>query len=161
MIYAQSRISPGKWDAQTSRGFWDTKRSPNLAQTTRFSDSQQKREPGLGDLGSIPGRVILKTQTMILGTSLINTQHYKVRIKVKWSNPGKGVAPSSTPWCSSYRKRSLRVTLDLKFREQVETKWTSAFVILARILRRFPKTWGNLLSLKLPWKTISCFIRER
>ena len=32
--------------------------------------------------------------------------------RVKWSNPGKGVAPSPTPWCSSYRKGSLRVTLD-------------------------------------------------
>ena len=30
--------------------------------------------------------------------------------RVKWSNPGNGVAPSSTPWCSSYRKGSLRVT---------------------------------------------------
>ena len=28
------------------------------------------------------------------------------------SNPWKGVAPSPTPWCSSYRKGSLRVTLD-------------------------------------------------
>ena len=32
--------------------------------------------------------------------------------RVKWSNPGKGVAPSPTPWCCSYRKRNLRVTLD-------------------------------------------------
>ena len=32
--------------------------------------------------------------------------------RVKWSNPGKGVAPSPTPWCSSYWKGSLRVTLD-------------------------------------------------
>ena len=24
--------------------------------------------------------------------------------RVKWSNPGKGVAPSPTPWCSSYGK---------------------------------------------------------
>ena len=32
--------------------------------------------------------------------------------RVKWSNPGKGIAPSSTPWCSSYRKGSLRVTPD-------------------------------------------------
>ena len=32
--------------------------------------------------------------------------------RVKWSNPGNGVAPSPTPWCSSYRKGSLRVTLD-------------------------------------------------
>ena len=32
--------------------------------------------------------------------------------RVKWSNPGKGVAPFPTPWCSSYRKGSLWVTLD-------------------------------------------------
>ena len=31
---------------------------------------------------------------------------------VKWSNPGKGEALSPAPWCSSYRKGSLRVTLD-------------------------------------------------
>ena len=38
---------------------------------------------GPGDLGSIPGRVIPKTQTMVLHVSLLNTQHYKVRIKDK------------------------------------------------------------------------------
>ena len=32
--------------------------------------------------------------------------------RVKWSNPGKGVVPSPTPWCSSYQKGSLWVTLD-------------------------------------------------
>ena len=32
--------------------------------------------------------------------------------RVKWSNPGKGVVPSPTPWCSSYWKGSLRVTFD-------------------------------------------------
>ena len=36
---------------------------------------------GPGDLGSFPGRVIPKTQKMVLDTSLLNTQHYKVRIK--------------------------------------------------------------------------------
>ena len=25
--------------------------------------------------------------------------------RVKWSNPGKGVAPSPTPWCSKLSKR--------------------------------------------------------
>ena len=33
-------------------------------------------------------------------------------LRVKWSNPGKGVAPSATPWCSSYWKGSLLVALD-------------------------------------------------
>ena len=36
-----------------------------------------------GDLGSISGRVIPKTLKMVLDTSLLNTQQYKVRIKGK------------------------------------------------------------------------------
>ena len=67
---------------------------------------------GPGDLGSIPGHVIPKTQKMVLDASLLNTQHYKVRIKGKVEQSREGVAPSPTPWCSSYRKGSLRVTLD-------------------------------------------------
>ena len=67
---------------------------------------------GPGDLSSIPGRVIPKTQKMVLDASLLNTQHYKVRIKGKVEQSREGVAPSPTPWCSSYRKGSLRVTLD-------------------------------------------------
>ena len=35
---------------------------------------------GPEDMGSIPGRVIAKTQKMVLDTSLLNTQHYKVQI---------------------------------------------------------------------------------
>ena len=38
---------------------------------------------GLGDLGSIPARVIPKTLKMVLDTSFLNTQQYKVRIKGK------------------------------------------------------------------------------
>ena len=36
-----------------------------------------------GDWGSIPGQVIPKTQRMVLDATLLNTQHYKVRIKGK------------------------------------------------------------------------------
>ena len=60
--------------------------------------------------GSISGIVIPKTQKMELDTSLLNSQHYKARFK--WSNPGKGVALSSIPRCSSYWKGSFRVDLD-------------------------------------------------
>ena len=38
---------------------------------------------GPGDLGFIPGRVIPKTLKMVLDTSLLKTQQYKVRIKGK------------------------------------------------------------------------------
>ena len=38
---------------------------------------------GLGDLGSILGRVIPKTLKMVLDTFLVNSQQYKVRIEGK------------------------------------------------------------------------------
>ena len=38
---------------------------------------------GPGDWGSILGRVIPKTQKMVLDAALLSTQHYKVRIKNK------------------------------------------------------------------------------
>ena len=38
---------------------------------------------GQGDRGSISGRVIPKTQKMVIDSSLLNTQHYKVCIKDK------------------------------------------------------------------------------
>ena len=65
---------------------------------------------GPGDRSSFPCRVIPKTQKVVFDAALLNTQHYKVR--VKWTNPGNGVAPFPIPRYSSYLKGSLRVTLD-------------------------------------------------
>ena len=59
---------------------------------------------GPKDQGSIPGRVIPKTQKMVLDAALLYTQHYKVRIKsevVQFSERSR-----------SYRKGSFRVTVD-------------------------------------------------
>ena len=44
-----------------------------------------------GDWDSVQGRVIPKTQKIVLDISLLNSQH---KVRVKWSNPEKGVAPS-------------------------------------------------------------------
>ena len=38
---------------------------------------------GPGDRVSIPGQVIPKTKKIVLDSNLLNTQHYKVRIKGK------------------------------------------------------------------------------
>ena len=55
---------------------------------------------GPSDRSSIPGQVIPNTQKMVLDTSLLNTQHYKVGFKAKWSNPGNVVAieKGATTW---------------------------------------------------------------
>ena len=46
-------------------------------------------------LGSIPGRVIPKTQKIVLDAALLNTQHYKVHIKdkVEQSRERSGALP--------------------------------------------------------------------
>ena len=49
---------------------------------------------GPGGLGSITGRVISKTLKMVVDASLLNTQHYKVRIK--------GKVEQSREWSSAF-----------------------------------------------------------
>ena len=66
---------------------------------------------GPGDLGSIPGRVISRLKKWYLILPCL-TQHYKVKIKGKVERSRERSSAPSTPWCSSYRKGSLRVTLD-------------------------------------------------
>ena len=46
---------------------------------------------GQRDRSSMPGRVILKNQKMVLDTSLLNTQYYKERIMGKSNNPLKRI----------------------------------------------------------------------
>ena len=67
---------------------------------------------GPEDLGFIPDRIIPNTQKMVLDVSLLYTQHYKIRINGKWSNPGKDVAPSPTSQCCSYWKGTFCIALD-------------------------------------------------
>ena len=49
---------------------------------------------GLGDQSSIPGRVIPKTQKMVLDATLLKIQHYKVKIK--------GKVDQSKEWSSTF-----------------------------------------------------------
>ena len=55
---------------------------------------------GPEDQGSIPGRVIPKTQKMILDATLLNTQHYKVRVKgkVELSRERSSALPHTSVW---------------------------------------------------------------
>ena len=48
---------------------------------------------GPGDLGSIPGRVIPKTLKWYLIPPCLTLSIIRYGSRVKWSNPGKGVAP--------------------------------------------------------------------
>ena len=67
---------------------------------------------GPGDRGSLPGRVISKTQKWYLMPPCLTFSIITQGLRVKWSNPENGVVPLPIPWCSSYWKGSLPVTLD-------------------------------------------------
>ena len=67
---------------------------------------------GLGGLGSITGRVIPKTLKWYLIPPCLTLSNLRYVLRVKWSNPGKEVAPFPTPRCSSCWKGSLLVTLN-------------------------------------------------
>ena len=82
---------------------------------------------------------------MVLDISLLNTQHYKLRIKGKGVNPRKGVAPFLTPWCCSYWKGSLWVTLDyvrrldiVKQRDETELSYFSLSHVICKYVNGFP-----------------------
>ena len=64
-------------------GYNDILRTLSIEVTTDIGLAVRVFANGLGDLGSIPGRVIPKTLKMEHDTTLLNTQHYKVRFKGK------------------------------------------------------------------------------
>ena len=57
-------------------------------------------------------RVIPKILKMVLDITLLNTQQYKVRIKVKVDQSWEKSSALPTPRCCSYWKGSLLVALD-------------------------------------------------
>ena len=59
-----------------------------------------------------------------------------------------GVLGTVTKWL-------LKGLEDLEVGGRVETIQTTALLRTSRILRRVLETWGDLLSLKIQWKTIS------
>ena len=67
---------------------------------------------GPGDLSSIPGRVIPKTQKWYLIPPCLTLGNIRYVSRVKWSNPEKGVVPSPIPRSCSYWKGNLLVAPD-------------------------------------------------
>ena len=87
---------------------------------------------GPGDRGSIPDRVIPKTQKMVLDAAFIKSQHYRV----KWSNLGNGVVPFPIHYKGWYA---------IEYNQPFDT-WTKTFFpILETVLEVFNWHWFSLL----------------
>ena len=62
--------------------------------------------------------------------------------RVKWNNPGKVIAPTLTPWCSSYVKRGFQVALNYSCQlYEVHTISFQTFFIWALLL--IVHTWNS------------------
>ena len=73
----------------------------------------------------------------------------------KWWNMKVTIVPIVISAFSTITKGLLKGLEDLEVDGWVETLQMTALLRIARILRRVLETWGDLLSLKLQWKTIS------
>ena len=85
------------WDLHSFSSYWAISRMGRV-----FA-----KDPG--DRGSIPGRIIPKTQKFYWMPPSLRLTIVRYGSRIMWRNPGKNVAPASTPRCSSYWKGSLRV----------------------------------------------------
>ena len=81
------------------------------------------------------------------------------RLEETWCRSNSSEEPSAKTDVKNSQgtitKRLLKGLEDLEVSGQVETIQMTALLRTTRILRRVLETWGDLLSLKLQWETIS------
>ena len=105
---------------------------------------------GPGDLGSIPSchtKDLKKKWYLIPPCLTLGNIRYVSR--VKWSNPGKGVAPSPAPQCSSYRKGSLLVA-NFTLLDIITINYLS-YCLLGLLL----VTLNHIMSCGYPWPSLA------
>ena len=143
----QTRIRPEKWDAQNSLGFRDTNRSPNLSQTTRFSDSQQQQQ---------------KRTCRIVDFAVPNDHRMKLKERKKKDKYLDLAREMKKLWTmkvtvtlivfgalGTITKGLIKRLMDLEIRGWVETIQMTALLRSARILRGLLVIWEDLQSLNL------------
>ena len=72
----------------------------------------------------------VQSQVELYHVALLTLSIIRYGSRVKWSNPGKGVAPFPTPRCSSYWKGSLRVTLNKGHQLYLSTIYIYIYIYL-------------------------------
>ena len=99
---------------------------------------------GPGNWSSIPGPIIPKIQKIVIDASLLNTQHYKVRRKVKWSNP----------------LHLSVLAIEKEPSGHTQLTWPTFYVFRDRSISRRGRTltWTVVLWLVVSWHVVYCVI---
>ena len=118
--------------------------------TTPYNNNKKKRESA-------------KLLTLLFRRTTINLKESEKKdkyldlareLKKLW-NMKVTIVPIVIGALGTITKGLLKGLEDLEVGGRIETIQTTALLRTARILRRVLETWGDLLSLKLQWKTIS------
>ena len=139
MVYVQTRMRPGEWDARTSLRFWDTIRSPNPGLETIHKKENQTNS-GL----CFPSRPQIESERK--QKREISTWTLLKNWKELWNIMVMVIRLA----ISSHRTVSNGLLMELDESEiegRVETIQISALLRSTRILCRVLETWVGLLSL--------------
>ena len=149
MVYAQPSTCPRK--CHTPMGLWHTHGSSNLCQKTRPNNNQQKnRTCKIVDF-PVPADHRIKLKECDKKDKYLDLAR---ELKKLW-NMQVTIIPRVIGAFGIVTKGLLKGLEDLEVGKLVETLQTTTLLRTARILRRVLETWGDLLSFKLQWKTIS------
>ena len=111
---------------------------------------------GPGDMDSIPGCVIPKTLKWYLIPPCLKLTNIRYVSRAMWSNPGKGVATSSTPRCCSYWIGSLLVALD--YGCQLYNMVSINYFYLKAIICLHTVIWINIILIQSKWLRVQVTI---
>ena len=135
-------------------GLWHTHGSPNLGQKTKPNYNQQqqkkKRTCKIVDF-AVPADHRIKLKECEKKVKYLD---FARELKKLWSILVT-IIPIVIGAFGTVTKRLLKGLEDLEDGGRVEAIQTTTLWRTARILRRVLETWGDLLSHKLQWKTIS------
>ena len=154
MIYTQPRIHPGNF-----YGILRYKRITNLSQTTRPSDSQQKKKKT--EKKKRTCRIVDLAVPADYGVKLKQSEKKDTNVdlarelKKSWNMKVTGIK-IVVDALGTINKGLVLGLEALEIKGWVETIQTTALLKLARILRRVLETWGDLEShqLTMMWKTL-------
>ena len=132
-------------------GILHTHGSPNFCQRSRPNNNQQqkKRNCKIVDF-AVPAELRIKLKECEKKDEYFDLAR---ELKKLW-NMKMTFIPTVIGAFGTVTKGLLKGLEDLEVGGRVETIQTTALLRTARILRRVLETWGDLLSLRLEWKTI-------
>ena len=130
-------------------GLWHRNGSPNLGQKATPYNNQQKKENFVDFIVPAEHRIKLKESE-----KKNKYLDFARELKKLW-NMKVIIIPIVIGVFGTVKKALLKGLDDLDVVERVETAQTPTLLRTARILRKVLETWGDLLSLKLLWNTIS------